>query len=153
MSKYQNGKIYLIKSNETEMVYIGSTHGTLEKRFASHKSDYKRRIKEENFRPCHSYEILKYSDAYIELIEDFPCNTKQELLNREGEITKNTPNRVNIIIQGRNMKQYRDDNKEKLQKQGKEYAIKNREKINAQARLFYSENKEIKHEKRREYEL
>lgn len=129
MPDYKNGKIYVIKSNETENVYIGSTCSSLTKRMSSHKSDYKRRLKGDKFKSSHSYEILKYADAYIELIENFECKTKRELLDREGVVTKNIPNCVNITIQGRTMKQYREDNVEKLKQQSKEYREKNKDML------------------------
>ena len=125
MTDYKNGKIYAIKSNETEEIYIGSTCATLNTRLINHKSAFKSGKK----RIGTAKSILKYADAYIELIELFPCDTKQELLNREGEITKITPNCVNTQIQGRTMSQYREDNDEKLKQQGKEYREKNKEML------------------------
>ena len=98
MTNYENGKIYIIKSKETDKVYIGSTCNTLKNRFCSHKSEYKRLLRGEKFGNSTSHEILKYSDSYIELIEDYPCKTKRELLDREGEVIRNTHNCVNIQI-------------------------------------------------------
>ena len=73
MTNYENGKIYIIKSKETDKVYIGSTCNTLKNRFCSHKSEYKRLLRGEKFGNSTSHEILKYSDCCIELIEDYPC--------------------------------------------------------------------------------
>jgi hypothetical protein len=79
------GKIYAIKSNQTELIYIGSTIQELDIRFDLHKRDYKRYI---NGKYCFvsSFEILQYDDAYIELFEDYTCNNKTELKRREGII-------------------------------------------------------------------
>lgn len=71
---YKNGKIYAIRSYQTEEIYIGSTTQTLTKRLSSHKRNI-----------CNSKLILQYPDAYIELIENFPCNSKEELNRKEGE--------------------------------------------------------------------
>ena len=100
MTDYKKGKIYAIKSKETEEVYIGSSCSTLKKRMSSHKADYKRKLKGGKFRGTTSDKILKYADAYIELIEECPCETKRDLLDKEGEVIKNAPNCVNTQIQG-----------------------------------------------------
>lgn len=68
MTDYKKGKIYAIKSKETEEVYIGSTCTTLKKRMSSHISNYKRSLL--GVKPemdSNSGKILKYADAYIEL--------------------------------------------------------------------------------------
>ena len=38
---YKNGKIYTIRSFQTDKYYIGSTCTMLSKRFSNHKSNYK----------------------------------------------------------------------------------------------------------------
>jgi hypothetical protein len=86
MADYSKGKIYAIKSLKTDRIYIGSTTGTLDTRFADH-------LKPRN--SCASKEITSFGDAYIELIENFPCNSRAELRKRETEVMKSTPNRVN----------------------------------------------------------
>jgi len=110
MNPFQQAKIYAIRSRHTDKVYIGSTHTTLNARFSQHKSDLKLyNNQRRNYRT--SYEILKFPDAYIELIEEFPCECKYQLIRREGEILKSNPNRVNLRIEGRTQKEYRQDKK------------------------------------------
>ena len=141
MTDYKNGKIYAIKSNETDEVYIGSTCDILKGRFCSHKADFKRKLRGEKFRYSTSDKLLKYSDAYIELIEEYPCETKRELLDREGYFIKNTPNCVNTQIQGRTMAEWRVDNAEKIKKYSKEYYEKNREIQNEKHKEWYYSDK------------
>ena len=141
MPDYKKGKIYAIKSNETEDVYIGSTCTTLNKRMRSHKSEYKKKLKDGKLGSTTSYKILKYADAYIELIEDCSCETKRELLDREGEVIRNTPNCVNTQIQGRTMAQYRIDNTEKLKQQSKEYREKNKDMLKQKYNDWYKSDK------------
>ena len=76
--KYNNGKIYKITSNQTELIYVGSTIQELRRRFWQHTS-------KSMGSQCLSREITKYGDARIQLIEEFPCNSKYELENREYE--------------------------------------------------------------------
>lgn len=81
MNKYQRGQIYAIRSHQTDLIYIGSTTQPLHKRFYAHKHISN---------SCSSKAILQYADAYIELIEDFPCNSKKELEKREGGLIRET---------------------------------------------------------------
>lgn len=84
MPNYRNGKIYKITSSQTDLIYVGSTVENLSMRFAHHKSNFKRNISD-----IISKEILKYCDAKIELIEAYPCNSKEELFKKETEYNKN----------------------------------------------------------------
>jgi len=133
---YENGKIYCIRSPNTDLVYIGSTTQPLSKRFYNHKKDFK-----SNKRYKNSFEILKYGNTYIELIENYPCNSKEELNRREGEIMRNTPNRCNKTIAGRTMKEWIDDNKEKLRQLRKERYKNNKETVLERNHEYYKNNK------------
>ncbi len=42
MNDYSQGKIYILKSNNTDDVYIGSTKYTIEERFHNHMAKYYR---------------------------------------------------------------------------------------------------------------
>jgi hypothetical protein len=80
---YSNGKIYKIVSDQCELPYIGSTTKSIEYRFRKHRDKYNCWLNgKSNFNT--SFEILKYGDARVELIEDYPCNYKEELEKREG---------------------------------------------------------------------
>ena len=107
-NKYCNGKIYAIKSYQTDKIYIGSTYNTLCKRFNEHKS-------KKDIYGTTSKVILNYSDAYIELIENYSCKNRNELNKREGEIIKlNKDNCVNKVIPKRTNQEWYNDNKEKI---------------------------------------
>ena len=80
---YQTAKIYKIVDNTTDKIYIGSTcEPTLARRLAKHVGNYKSYLNE-TYHYVTSFEILKNGDYYIILIENFPCNTKDELFARE----------------------------------------------------------------------
>ena len=68
MPNYLNGKIYVIRSHQTEQVYIGSTVERLSARMSKHRAQYKR-YKEGKCGLTTSFKMLDYPDAYIELIE------------------------------------------------------------------------------------
>lgn len=77
---YQNGKIYSIRSrSRPDLVYVGSTTQPLSVRFGGHKKSSNRST---------SKQIIDIGDAYIELIENYSCNGKDELCKREGEIMR-----------------------------------------------------------------
>lgn len=142
MEKYKKGKIYKILSDEEGMCYIGSTTDKLCNRLSAHKSHYKLYLKGDfNYITCFKiFEECGIDNCKIELIEYFPCNSKDELHKREGEHIRNT-NCLNICVSGRSQKQYllehkkekaeydknyREINKETRQEQKKEHYVKNR---------------------------
>jgi hypothetical protein len=133
---YDKGKIYVLRSHQTDDLYIGSTIQPIYKRFYTHKNDFKRWKggKQQNY--LSSYELMKYDDVYIELLEEYPCKNKMELLRREGELIREMKC-VNKHIAGRTRKEYREDNKDKRKKYRednkdklKEYREENKDKIN-----------------------
>ena len=146
---YQNGKIYTIRSNQTDKFYIGSTCSPLYKRFYQHKNAKSSELRTGNGY-TKSFEILQFDDAYIELLEDYPCENKQQLERREGElIRKNKDICVNFIVPKRTRKEYRSDNKEKINNQKKQSYIRNKDKILAQQKEFRDLNKDEINAKRR----
>jgi len=122
---YSKGKIYIIKSPNTEKVYIGSTIQPLNERFSKHLYSYKTISKNGET----SRQIIEYGDAYIELIEEYPCENVEQLRKREGEIAKSTENIVNRLIAGRTKKEYYEEHKEYLDNKKREWEKKNYEKI------------------------
>ena len=110
---YNNGKIYAIRSYQTNEIYIGSTTQKLCKRMGGHRSNYKK-YKKTGKKGTTSCEILKFSDAYIELIELFPCTTKVELHKREGQKIREIKC-VNRCIAGNTHEEWRSDNPDKMQ--------------------------------------
>lgn len=112
INKYHNGKIYTIRSYQTDKFYIGSTCSPLHKRFYGHKNDYAQ-FQNQKYHYITSFEIIKYDDCYIELLELFKCDYKIELRKREGEwIRANKINVVNKCVAGRSIEQYQIDNKQ-----------------------------------------
>ena len=80
-NKYENGKIYALRSFQTDRIFIGSTCQPLYKRLYDQKhSGWSKRGS--------ASEILQFSDVYIELLENFPCTCKDELDKRTGEIIR-----------------------------------------------------------------
>lgn len=135
------GSIYAIRSHQTPNIYIGSTIQKLCCRIASHRADFKKRINKKY--SCSSFEILKYDDAYIELIEIFEFNEKTELFAREGYYIR-TMECVNKNIPNRTDKEWRIENKEQIDIYLKQYYNDNKKKILEQQKEYYKNNKEQK---------
>ena len=105
MPDYKQGKIYRIYSPSKGLVYYGATTATLKHRFSRHKSEHRL-----NKRTYESYLVIECGDAQIELVENFPCDSKAELDKREGYYQRNNEC-VNRVISARTPKEYRADNK------------------------------------------
>ena len=120
MPNYSDGKIYAIRSYQTDQIYIGSTTQPLSKRFYEHKKSYERYIKDQKKAYISSFEIFKYDDCYIEIIKACPCKSKEELLREEGILIREM-NCVNRKIEGRSNKDYYKENKAKLNEYMKAY--------------------------------
>lgn len=149
MPDYKQGKIYKIVSNQTEDIYIGSTVQALSARLSSHRAKYKK-YKQGNTYYTSSFIILEYDDAKIYLIEEYPCDNKEQLLAREGDYIKKL-DCVNKRIAGRGIKQYQQDNKEILNEKSKEKYKNNREAILKRHKKYYQENKEDILKRQKEY--
>jgi hypothetical protein len=88
-----------------------------------------------------SYLVLEDPDAYIELLESFPCDSKEELELREGIIIRSN-DCVNINIPGRTVKQYYLDNREEILKNRKRHYLNNRENLLKIRKKHYLDNRE-----------
>jgi hypothetical protein len=143
---YANGQIYAIRSHQTELIYIGSTCQPLHKRFYQHKKIDK---------GCSSKEIICYEDAYIELIEDFPCNSRKELNRREGQHIRNSENCVNKQVAGRTntewQREFKTANRDIVNQKQQEYRAINKDEINRKQREYISANRDEINRKQQEY--
>ena len=136
MPNYQNGKIYCLRSHQTDKIYIGSTIQNLSQRMAKHRNHYKYKK-----RYLNSYKLMCYDDCYIELLEKYPCNSREELCKKEGEYIRKL-NSTNKRIAGRSTKEYYNDNKEKLLNDFKERYNNNKEEVLKKNKEYYEKNKE-----------
>tara|TARA_R110000803_G_scaffold60390_1_gene119615 strand:+ start:206 stop:679 length:474 start_codon:yes stop_codon:yes gene_type:complete len=125
MPDYKNSKIYKLWSPEGDEIYIGSTTKSLCDRKAGHKHEAKVNA---------TSRILfeKYTDVRIELLEEYPCDNKEQLFKKEGEYIKSNNNCVNKRIDSNTHQQstqkWRNNNKEYIAEQGKIYYQKVKDK-------------------------
>ena len=154
MPNYQDGKIYKIVCNITDECYIGSTcEPTVARRLAGHVNSYKR-WKAGNCTKTTSFDIIDRGDYQIFLIETYPCNSRDELTAREGQIIRKYKSElecVNSNIAGRTKKVYYQDNKELIKINLKTYREDNKEAIKENKKEYYEANKDKLHEYTKEY--
>ena len=134
MPNFSNAKIYKITNDYNNDIYVGSTCDSLIKRFSAHKSLSLHNTNLE--RPL--YKLINeigFERFRIDLIEDFPCEDKYQLRQREGYHIR-AIGTLNILIAGRVQK---------------EYVKENRDKILAHHREKYQENREQELERQKEY--
>jgi hypothetical protein len=141
--RYKRGKIYTIRCRyDDSLIYIGSTIEKLSIRMAKHRYN----------KSCSLYKYVdgNWDDWYIELYEEFPCNNKQLLEKKEGEVIREIGT-INNRIEGRTYKEWYEDNREKIFEYNKEYQKYNREIIAEQQKKYYQVNREKINEKHKEY--
>ena len=157
---FNNGKIYKVVDNSSDMVYIGSTCNTLEMRLKQHESQYKG-FKLGKTRNVTVFKILDNNNYKIELIKLFPCDNKKDLELEEGKIIKEYRNKklnaVNRCIVGQTKsdygKEYYQTKKDKINTKTKEYYQNNIDKIKESKKQYYETNiDKIKESKKQYYE-
>ena len=128
MVNYQNSKIYRIVCNTTGLTYYGSTcENTLARRLSKHKAKYNQYLNGKKIFIT-SFDILKNNNYEIILVENYPCNSKDELHSRERFYIENNEC-VNKVVPNRTFKEYYQANKDKYTENRKHYYQENKEHI------------------------
>ncbi len=138
MPDYSKGKLYTIRcKTDASLIYVGTTIQSLSQRLAAHRRDSKR------FPNVKLYSTIadNWDDWYIELYENYPCDNKEQLLKREGEIVRQIGN-LNKFISGRTKEEYRIEHKEAKKEYDKIFKKENAEKIEERAKIYRKENAE-----------
>ena len=137
-NKYQNGKIYKIWNTINDEIYVGSSYEPLCKRMTCHRSDAKL-IKKQTSKLYKLMSELGIDAFHIELIENYPCDNREELRQREGYYIK-LIGTLNMIIEGRTRLEYREDNKDKITSYMKQYRDDNKEHILESTKQYRENN-------------
>jgi hypothetical protein len=96
-----------------------------------------------------SFEICQYDDCQIILVEDFPCERKEQLIARERYHIENNEC-VNKVMKLNRTKEdvreylakYRQDNSENIKEKGVKYYQDNQEKIKANQTQYRQDNQD-----------
>ena len=150
MPDYSKAVIYKIYDDEG--TYYGSTVD-YHNRKSYHKYMYS---------SCRSEEIITRGNWKMEIVEEFPCENRKELLTRERYYIENFPcvNHITPILFGdeakeRNKmhtKRYKANNKEQIAENSREYRKKNIEKIRKKTMEYRQKNIEKIRERQRKYD-
>jgi hypothetical protein len=144
MPDYANGKIYKIEVDG--LTYYGSTVMTLRERMSKHKNTFKR-WKNGEINKCACFDLFDkygFDNCPIELVEDYPCETKKDLLIREDCYIKN----MECINENA-----AHTTREEALEQKRQYHQDHKEKFNEKRRQHHQDhqaNKEAISEKRKE---
>ena len=133
MPKYENGKIYRIICNQTGLQYIGSTTISLSARLSQHKKILK------DGKSGTSKIVLQNGDYNIVLLQDFPCDRKEQLLQRERYYIE-TMDCVNKKIPNRTKKEWYEGNKKEYIARQMIWNNNNKEKLVEYKKTFKNKN-------------
>ena len=145
MPDYSLGKIYMVYPKVDDAgegdVYYGSTVDTLARRMSKHRHQ-----------PLCKILFDKYGieNCFIELVEEYPCETREQLTKKEGEYIR-ANKCINKRIEGRTQKEWLRDNSDKVKQTYKEYRIDNKDKYKEYNKQHYIENCEKMKEHQKQY--
>lgn len=124
MPNYQNGKIYRIVNDVDDYEYIGSTVQRLCKRMCSHRVNCRAGKPQKIYKHMRLIGVKHFK---IYLIEEYPCDNKEQLHRREGYHQKLSKQSLNSQIAGRTYSEYYADNRETKLKNVKKWYEDNKE--------------------------
>lgn len=136
MVNYANSKIYKIICNKSGSMYIGSTTCKLCVRLSQHRKLFKEGLSGT------SKLVLQNGDYNIFLLEDFPCERKEQLLARERYYIE-TLDCVNKKVPLRTQAEWYKENKDRLIKKQIMWNNANREKCMEYQARFKNKTKGI----------
>ena len=132
---YQNGKIYCIRNDIDNNIYVGHTTQALSKRMEKHRSS----MFDEKRGRCLLYQKMRelgVENFYIELLQKCPCDDIEELRQCEGEWIRKLGN-LNMKVAGRTTEQYRKDTVEHKKEYDKKYREEHKQEISEKNKQKY----------------
>lgn len=137
MPNYNDGKIYELYNLINDDVYVGSTCEVLSRRKAKHWYQAKNKPS-----PVHKAMMeIGLEHWKIRLIEDFPCERKEQLNAREGHWIRERGT-LNCRIAGRTQREYYKDNCEVIKQRTRDWHAENPERHRATSKAWAEANKE-----------
>ena len=148
---YSKCVIYKIVCNDLNVkdLYVGSTTNFV-KRKQSHKNNCN--CNENNDK--HNLKIYKtireiggWENWSMVEIEKYSCNDKNEAFSRERFWLEKLDAKLNTLIPTRTVKEYYEDNKEKLKEYHEKWYIQNKTEVLEKCKLYRENNMEKEHER------
>jgi hypothetical protein len=145
------GYIYKIFDNTNGNIYYGSTIQDVSQRIAGHRTHYKQFVNGK-FGNSKSFEIIANGDYDYSIVEEVEFEKKYDLHNRERFYIENN-DCVNKFIPNRTKKQYKIENRDKINEQKKQYYLENLNNIKEQHKQYYLDNCNNIKEQKKQYRL
>jgi len=149
------GIIYKLSCDEYDKVYIGSSVKTIEQRMSVHKDHFNKWMSKAGTRYCSSFEILKYPNVKIEVLEEIDYIDAHDTLLKQEEqkwidTTLNccnllrafTPLDIKRQIRNETHKLWREANPEKFKATQKKYQQTHKNEKNEYRRKYSKENRD-----------
>lgn len=130
-------RFFAIRNHTNEKVYIGSTTQRLSKRWKDHKN-----MENKNSELYQAMDEIGIEQFYIELIEDHPCENREQLCAREGHYIRqfdSVNNGYNMYLTGRTRNEWRKDTNEPQR-----YYDEHKDAVLERQKQYYQENKDKK---------
>jgi hypothetical protein len=159
MPAYSKGKIYkiVVDTQEEYKPYVGSTIQTLSNRMSEHRSGYK--YKKNICSSFNLFERFGVDKCKIILIEEYSCDTHEQLLSRERYWFDNIEccNKMKPFItkeerieydkkyneqHKEHYKKWRDEHKEQLAEYYKEWYEQHKEKVAELGKIYREQHKD-----------
>ena len=155
------GYIYRIKHKVLNLYYYGSTIQTLKERWGKHMDSYKHKGDISIYK---YFDLFNVEDFYIHFVDLVKFENKDDLLEREqwfidnfGCVNDRNAWGCNLKRKKENkkkyMKQYRNENKDRIREKDKEHYEKNKDKIRERQKKYRDENKDRLNENSRKYRV
>lgn len=146
--KYETGKIYKLVCDDGKY-YIGSTIRPLYARLSNHKSAS---TKTQTNNAYNHIKTVGWDKVKIELVELFPCENRNQLLERETwHISQHKENDLCLNTRNPLTDNTTPEAKETHKEKCKEYYQQHREEILQKRTEYQTENREQRSEYNREY--
>lgn len=144
---YDTGKIYKLQCSDGKY-YFGSTIRPLAARLSSHKYASKNAETNNTYKHINT---IGWDKVTIVLVELFPCETKQQLLQRELWFI-NEHKHDDLCLNTRNpLSDNTPEAKQKHKDNCKEYYVQHRDELLQKRREYQNENREKRTEYNSEY--
>ncbi len=156
-NKYKYGFIYKLEGNGK--TYIGSSASKNKNvRFYNHQRDFRNYQKDNTCSYLSSFECLIDNKVRYTILEDWPCNNRRELVEREQYWMCQIPDNCNIRKSYRSQEEAKEyihnyylENKEKLLARQSDYYQANRESRNTKQKDYYQANKQSRIDYQKQY--
>ena len=133
-NKYASSSIYKVVDNAYTMCYYGSTTQQLSMRMTKHRMHYKLFAEGKSkgrFSVFDIFDAHGVENCKIELVEECPCESIEQLNKREGFYIQNNEC-VNKHIPGRTLSEWKSANPDKVKEAQKKFRTSHNEQIKEQ---------------------